>query len=268
MNRSTRGISTVFRAASAALIGSALLLLSTSSNAVEFSCSVAGDARHLRLDIPGEQYLCEVSVTPEGGERKVLWYANNGTLFCSEKADALITKYQEVWGFTCDAWPHDDDLEQLSEAQRRRLDQDLRQWHASEDNNFAAIRVITGPVDTDGQSLIAIQRVTEGSAADSVSVYIDSGVVDEREVAQWQRIAQVDDLLAVIDPLDAIVTRSIINRIGPAGGLTVSTVIQGNTDANATPTCRGQQNFAVDEKGGLSALAPHRYSCDADAVKP
>jgi hypothetical protein len=241
-----------------------LIASSTATLAADFRCIVPGDERHLRLDIPGQEHLCEVSVTHGSGERKVLWYANNDTLFCSEKADELVNKYISQWGFDCDAWPVDDDLLSLNEAQRRRLDEDLRTRHAASDARPAAVRVVTGPTDADGQSLIAVQWIYEASIADSLSVYIDDSDSAQSEVAQWQSVAEINDLLASIDSADITVQRALINQIDASGALTVETIVQNPAGESAadTPACRGEQHFSVNDSGGLDPVAPHRYSCD------
>ncbi len=237
--------------------------------AADFRCIVPGDERHLRLDIPGQEHLCEVSVTHESGERKVLWYANNDTLFCSAKADELVNKYVSQWGFDCDAWPVDDDLLSLNEAQRRRLDEDLRKRHAASDSRPAAVRVVTGPPDAEGKSLIAVQWIYEESTADSLSVFRDDNAATQREVAQWQTLAEINDLTSVIGDVDTTVQRALIDQIDTTGALTVETIVQNpGESAEDTPACRGEQHFSVDDNGGLAPLTPHRYSCDEDNTRP
>jgi len=57
--------------------------------ALEFECTSGGDKRFIRMELPGIDHLCEVSVTYTNAERKVMWYANHDSAFCSEKTDEL-----------------------------------------------------------------------------------------------------------------------------------------------------------------------------------
>ncbi len=104
-----------------------LMILPSLSYALEFQCELNGDVRQLSVLIPGEQHLCEVRVDYEStGVHKVMWHADNDSLFCSAKAYALIGKYETQWGFSCAKWPDRDGVDELSATQRSILDLQLK----------------------------------------------------------------------------------------------------------------------------------------------
>lgn len=114
-------------------IPSALILLAStfiyqsSAQALEFQCEAAEDVRFLKVNIPGQEHLCEVSVTHERNNlREVQWHARNDTLFCSAKAYELRDNYENLWGYNCTAWPDRDGIDPLSPRQRLILDQRLK----------------------------------------------------------------------------------------------------------------------------------------------
>ena len=89
------------------------------AHAQEFECSVPGDKRYIRLELPGQVHLCEVTVTKSSdGSRRVTWYANHETMFCSAKIYELRGKYENQWGFSCTEWLDTGGNDQLSERPR------------------------------------------------------------------------------------------------------------------------------------------------------
>ena len=233
--------------------------ISAPASSADFTCAIPGDERHLRLDIPGEEHLCEVSVTPKNGQRKVLWYANSNTVFCSEKTTELVTKYQQQWGFQCSSWPVEDDFTLLDLAQRRRLDLSLRDRRSRSDNDLTGLRVIMGPAHLDGSALIAVQWLADDGRDDALNLFIDSG--SRNDVANWETAASVQPLVSAIDTSGAIVRRALIDRIDASGAVVLSTVIESAEQPEDAPSCRGEQRFTINPDGTLNALTPHRYSC-------
>ncbi len=253
------------------IIGSLLVvaagLASGAAQAADYTCEVPGDKRHLRLDIPGQQHLCEVSVTPAGGERRVLWYADNSTLFCSDKTVELVQKYTEQWGFECSAWPTDDDLSELNNAQREQLDTLLRERRRRPDGGPDSLRVAVGPVHFDGSRLIAVQWLGKSGERDALNVVIDSSGDQSTDARPWQTVAYIENLISAIDQSEATVQRAIIQDIDRSGAVRLSTVVESASGASDAPPCRGQQLFAIDPRQGLTAVTPHRYSCAEDLAK-
>lgn len=237
--------------------------LATHARGADYTCAVSGDERHLRLDIPGEQHLCEVSVTNGESERRVLWYADNDTMFCTDRTEELVAKYTDQWGFTCSLWPADDDMASLDRSQRRRLDRFLQERRSRPDGGPDAIRVAQGTAQVDGSSVIAVQWLESDARSDSLSVFLDSG--QGATVADWESIAFIENLSDVISPGVAI-TRSLLKRIDDSGAIVLSTVLDSSSTPVEAPPCRGEQRFFVSDQGSLNALTPHIYSCDTDVA--
>jgi len=105
-----------------AVICTALIGFPATSLSQEFECAAGEDRRFIRLELPGEEHLCEVSVTKRDQSRQVMWYANNETLFCSAKIYELRGKYENQWGFTCTEWLDTGGIDRLSERHRSILD--------------------------------------------------------------------------------------------------------------------------------------------------
>jgi len=61
------------------------LLAAAPASATEFECSSDQETRLIRVDYPGFEHLCEVSVTKEDESREVKWYADSDSSFCSVK---------------------------------------------------------------------------------------------------------------------------------------------------------------------------------------
>jgi len=99
-----------------------LLLLWTNAEATDFECIASDDLRHVSLDYPGQDHLCEVSVTKRDGKREIKWYADNDSQFCADKMDLLIEKYQQQWNFKCERWPDRNGMVTLEERQRSLID--------------------------------------------------------------------------------------------------------------------------------------------------
>ena len=107
-----------------ALLG--LLVLSSSASAIEFACKQSSDQRYLRVNMPGDEHLCEVGVTYPGGSHRVMWYADNDTLYCSAKIYELRDKYINELGFDCSGPDDRDGVDNLSARHRYILDTQLK----------------------------------------------------------------------------------------------------------------------------------------------
>ena len=235
-------------------------LLPASVNALEFQCTLGGDIRYLRVDIPGENHLCEVSVKYEyTGETKVMWNADNDSLFCSAKAYELSEKYQNNWGFTCLKWPDHDGIDILSPSQRAIVDVQLKELisegqTAEEPFTVTAVKAASSTLLDQEPGTLALQYfLSDGS--DRTQLIAD----DKR---QWQVFATIDDLASHITGA-ATVDSALIASVTDGGALEVLTSV-----ATSEPgqTCHGKQ---VLISGGDDTLLPrsnHRFVCKSDEL--
>lgn len=221
--------------------------------ALEFRCEAPGDVRYLRVDIPGQERLCEVGVRYEAtGERRVMWYADNDTMFCSAKAYELRGRYQNEWGFECSLWPDTDGIDNLSPTHRSILDSRLKTVieqgrNATPAYSVTAIRA-TASTPLDGlPSSLALQYIL--STGDITEIILDEGL-------EWTLFATIDDLASHVTS-DAPVATALIDSITDAGSLEVSTTI--STGSNQQ--CQGTQVLMIEAGNQLRARTPHRYLC-------
>lgn len=246
----------MFRARTLTLLLS-LSFAATGSARADLECELPNDRRQLRVELPGQEHLCEVSVTYQSGERRVLWYADNDSRFCSDKLDELHTKYTETWGFDCGPWPNSDGIDALDADQRRSLD-DLLRVRLDGPARPSAVRVATAPSGRDGE-LIAVQWLAADTAQapDALSVYLDPS-----DGGDWQPLLDVDDLTAQLpataEPI--LIERALLTGIDEGGALALTTVLDSSDDSRV---CRGRQRLALDGAGGLVARTPHRHACEA-----
>jgi len=219
-------------------------------------CELPDDRRQLRVELPGEDHLCEVTVTYQGGERRVLWYADNDSLFCSAKLDELEVKYTEEWGFACGLWPGSDGIDSLAPKQRRALDRELL-VRLEGDAVPIDVRVASASLGDEGV-LIAVQWLADGS--DGLSLYRDT--TGMTEPASWQPLAEIENLNERLPPPgdDVTIERALLTGIDDAGALAITTIV-GATQPDSV--CRGRQRLALDPQGELIALTPHRHACES-----
>jgi len=234
--------------------------------ALEFECSQPGDTRHLRVDLPGEDHLCEVSVTGEAGERRVMWYADHESLYCSAKAYELRDKYVETWQFDCEEWPDRDGIDRLSARHRAILDIQLKSLRARAEAGepeveVTGVRAVASTLLERRDGFLALQFF-RADGSDFVRVVID-------EAGGWRTVLELDDLAAQVSPLDEIVvTDAFIEHIGESGALEVVTLLApggaavGSDRADLAPVCEGRQTLRTDAASGLEPSSPHRHVCD------
>ncbi|MGQ7845518.1 hypothetical protein ACUNV4_13630 [Granulosicoccus sp. 3-233] len=235
-------------------------LVPASVHALEFQCELNGDIRYLRVDIPGENHLCEVSVKYEyTGERKVMWNAQNDSLFCSARAYELSEKYQNQWGFNCAKWPDHDGIDNLSPSQRAIVDVQLKQLisegeNAEEPFTVTAVKAVTSTLLDQVPGTLALQYfLSDGSDRTQV-------IADDK--SQWTVFATIDDLAAHITG-SATIDNALISSISDSGALEVLTTV-----ATSTPgqTCHGKQILMTSNTGTLEPRSTHRFVCKADTV--
>ena len=266
----------VSRVVAGAIAGLSVAFFVPIAPALEFECSQFGDTRFLGVDIPGEDHLCEVSVTGEGGagERRVLWYAENDTLFCSAKAYELRDKYVDEFSFDCHRWPDSDGIDLLSARQRAILDAELKSLLADTGTDgdtvsLSGVRAVASTPFDGEEAMLALQFLAPGGG-DHVRIVIDS--TDGTSV-----IAELRDLAGRVDPVPDLRTRgAFIESISPSGALEVVTLLEPEGGSGSGPeerevdtdramVCEGRQTFHP-RAGDLVAGTPHRHACTVDPV--
>jgi hypothetical protein len=233
---------------------SVLLGVSPQALALEFQCEVSGDTRYLRVEIPGEESLCEVSVNYRNtGERRVMWYAENDTLFCSAKIHALRNKYEQEWNFRCKQWPDLDGIDQLSPSNRKILDTQLK------------LLIEEGKMSNPGFSVNRVKAVASnlfdkqpGTLA--LQFFLSSGDVTQvitRDGTSWKMFSSIDNMASHISS-DLPIRTALISAISDSGTLEVETTLASDLAQN----CYGQQVFGTSTDDELKPQTQHRYICD------
>lgn len=248
--------------------------------ALEFECAAGTDKRFIRMELPGKEHLCEVSVTYASQERSVKWYANNDSMFCSDKTMELQEKYENEWNFQCDQWPDHDGVDRLSKRQRIILDTELKSLIADGQNDptpflvegLKAAASPTTSVENDAV-LLAVQfflTVPEtGFARDVTHIIRDDGV-------SWRTLAKIESLSQHIDADEGyVIDSALISSVTSNGALKIITAFDSLKSSNneavdfGSSGCYGNQVLATSDNGELVARTPHRYYCpntvDADA---
>jgi len=254
---------------------SALILLSMAFAqpllALEFECQAGADRRFIRMELPGIDHLCEVSVTYANDERKVMWYANNDSMFCSDKTIELHNKYESLWNFSCKQWPDHDGVEQLSERHRTILDKELKALIGQGQNEpttfvvegLKAAASPTGTNETDFNLLVVqffLHIPETGSASDVTHIIRDDGV-------SWNTLAKIDTLARHIEAGESyVIDSALLSGVTSNGALEVITVLDSIDPANGGietnfSGCYGNQVLATSGNGDLVARTPHRYYC-------
>ena len=252
--------------------------------ALEFECSAPGDVRHVRVDLPGEDHLCEVSVTGADEERRVMWYADHETLYCSAKAYELRDKYVDTWSFDCREWPDRDGVDRLSARHRAILDIQLKSLRAraeagEERLDVTGVRAVASTPLERRDGVLALQFFF-ADGTDLVRIVLD-------EAGGWTTLVEVEGLAARIATVEGlVVTDAFVDAIGENGVLEVVTLLAPDDTpsdepapdgaaANGTarrtgaapdlPACEGRQTLRQDERQGLAPLGAHRHVCDERA---
>lgn len=239
-----------------ALVGviACAVFVTPAAYALEFQCETADDVRYLRVDIPGETHLCEVSVKYDytSGHR-VLWHADNDTLFCSARAYELRDKYENLWNFNCTLWPDRDGVDKLSANQRAILDTQLKTLikqgqTATPAYTVNAVKAVAStPLDAQAGTL-ALQFFL--STGDLTQIIID-------ETSSWKVFASFDDLATHVNS-DSPLSTAFIESITDSGTLSVST----RTSNDSNLHCYGNQLLMVEPGNLLKPLSAHRSVCE------
>jgi hypothetical protein len=231
------------------------LLQAPGIQALEFQCELDNDVRYLRVDIPGEEHLCEVSVRYETtGERKVMWYADFDSLYCSARAYELSDKYRQAWGFDCISWPDRDGIDQLSPTHRGILDLQLKTLmteleHAEKNLRVIGVRASSSTLLDSEPGFLALQFfLSDGTDRTQI-------IADDKP--SWQVFATIDNLASQIasrTPVDS----ALIGAISDGATLEVITTV---TDA-VDRVCTGREVLMVEGDDLLSTRTAHRLVCE------
>jgi hypothetical protein len=248
----------------AVLLAAVCSMMTVTTQAQEFECSVPGDKRYIRFELPGQVHLCEVTVTKSAdGSRRVTWYANHETMFCSAKIYELRAKYENQWGFSCTEWLDTGGIDKLSERHRAILDADLKARiqagkQATPPYRISGVKAVASNPLNLAEGTLALQYflVEEGDsvAKDTTHVIFDDG-------SEWTSIAELDALSEYIDPAveqDATITSALVYDITGAGVLSVNTILEATT--NPDSICQGNQSLLISETD-VSPHSPHLVLC-------
>ena len=229
------------------------LVFGNSAWALEFRCEAPGDVRTLRVEVPGQEKLCEVSVSYEAtGERRVMWHASNDTMFCSAQAYALKDKYIAEWNFDCAALPDHDGIDNLSPTHRGILDNRLKSLISRGQAAIPSYTVTSVIAKASSQldkqpSALALQFFL--SNGDVTEVILDEG-------GDWELFATIDNLAThITGGVPAGI--ALIDSITDTGALEISTTI----NADAQQPCYGTQVLMVSRDNQLHERTPHRFIC-------
>ena len=241
----------------------ATLLPLSSATAQEFECSIPGDKRFIRLELPGQNHLCEVTVTHGEDDRRVMWYANNETLFCSAKIHELHQKYEEQWNFNCSQWLDTGGIDKLSERHRAILDTELKNRiqagkNANPKFTITGVKAVaSNPLNLEpGNLALQYFMVEEGSSVtkDITHVIYDDG-------SDWRSVATLNTLSSYIvaeEASDENIISALVHEISDTGVLQVNTTLQDPSAQGAN--CQGNQTLLVSEQD-IEPHSPHRVIC-------
>jgi len=231
---------------------------SSQALALEFQCEVTGDTRFLRVEIPGKERLCEVTVNYKNtGERRVMWYADRDTLFCSTKIYELKDKYEREWKFACEQWPDIDGIDALSISNRKILDSQLK------------LLIKKGETSTPGFSVISVKAVASEQSDKkpgtlALQFFLSTGDVTQVIVGDsesWEIFSSIENMATHISG-DLPVSSALISAISDSGTLEVETTIKSDLAQN----CYGQQVFGTNNNDELKPQTQHQYICDKPVV--
>jgi len=229
--------------------------------ALEYECKAGNEQRFIRFEMPGEEHLCEVSVTQKSGLREVKWYANSESEFCSEKTNELKGKYEELWGFTCSEWPDTNGIHSLSKRHRTILDGELKKQIAlgkssTPSFNITGVKTSASNNDSEKKSILALQyfiSVNDKPVEDVTHFIHDNGVT-------WFTQSQIKALTSYIpSQADYQVNSALISAIDNEGTVEVSTMV---SDNKTKQNCYGAQTFLNNVDGSLVPRSPHRFVCE------
>ena len=243
-----------------------LLLVGFSTLSVaEYECVLNNEVRYIRMDYPGVDNLCEVSVTTQDNQRDVKWYANNESTFCSEKLVELAGKHQNQWGFACTQWPDRNQLSDLNTRQRAIVD-NLVKNVANEGQSAAS------PFTLSGVRALAQQTNTPSASAQKmiVQLFMDDGqdrlsnraYFIEDNVTAYDTTLVLSDLHRLVDTdgENLSVRSAIVDSFAADGELSITTTLR-SPNSSGKADCIGEQRFSLSANNSLAPANEHRYLC-------
>lgn len=272
-------------------------LISAPVVATEYECRSGNDIRYIRVDYPGVNHLCEVSVTSSNKRREVKWYADSESTFCSEKIIELTGKYQNQWGYSCEEWPDHDGIDELSSRQRKYLDELVRNNRSteykerpytllgtralqaslaannattnastpiSENGNLLAVQLFLGRINSEVDSESSETPGENVSQDDAMPSVANRLIIIQDDGESYETLSTLEDLSAVIeiDRDGYLLDSVIIETLHPNGDLDVSTLVAAPSDnPEALPSCYGYQRLKRTDNG-LESAGEHQIFCD------
>ena len=243
--------------------------------AADYECQSTDERRDIRLEIPGREHLCEVTVTKDDNNREVKWYANQNTLFCSEKLVELKNKHIKDWGFTCTAYPDQLGIQSLTKRQRIVLDAELKRLiqigeKAEEPFVIGGLKAVSNQAADSSSSTMVFQYfiadILTGNQQDITQIIIDNGLT-------WRTLSQIDNIANFVDVQEGYrVNGAMVAAVTDAGALDIITDIDitntttqlallGSDDPNLNAQCFGSLQLKPRPGGRLEPSTPHRLTC-------
>jgi len=247
--------------------------------AVDYQCQSNTDWRYIRLEIPGRDHLCEVTVTKSDNNREVKWYANQNTVFCSEKLIELKNKHTNQWGFNCTSQTDPTGVDSLNKRQRAVLDAELKQLietgkQASEPFVVGGLNAVANlPADSKSSTMVFqyfIADILTGTQKDITQVIFDNGL-------SWRTVFRIDNIANLIDVQEGYqVNGAMVSAVNDKGALDIITDISNtakqqallgsnNADENTNQAaqCFGSLKLEPQPGGTLEPSTPHELTCAA-----
>ncbi len=248
--------------------------------AEDFECQSNADWRYIRLEIPGREHLCEVTVTKKDNNREVKWYANQNTIFCSEKLIELKNKHTNEWGYNCVSQPDQTGIDSLTRRQRAVLDAELKQLielgkTASEPFVIGGLNAVANPPADEKSSMMVFQYfvadILTGNQKDITQVIEDNGL-------SWRTVFRIDNLANFVDVQEGYrVNGALVSAISDVGTLDIITDIDTSNSSkqqvlingdvtNQDAQCFGSLKLEPQTDGGLKPSTPHKLTCQATST--
>jgi len=234
----------------------------------EYSCTLGADTRVVRLDYPGVDHLCEVSVSANDGVREIKWYADNNSAFCSRKFTELVGKYKDLWGYNCTSLTTPLDLAALPDRYRKVIDGivlDVTQEgkDASIPFTISATRVHATELEESRLSALVVQLFMQATDA-TITAPVDRTYFIEDDGEQFYTRSVWSGLRNQITLQDNNyrIDSAIIKNINAKGEITVDTTLYSSLDAADTAPCTGSQKLVASKDGALAPAGEHKFQCE------
>lgn len=243
-----------------------LLGFSALSAAAEYECILNDDVRYIRMDYPGVEHLCEVSVTTPDNQREVKWYANNESTFCSRKLVELAGKHQNQWGFSCTQWPDRNQLDDLNTRQRAIVD-NLVKNIANEGESAPTPFTLSGvralaqqtSIDTNSTSPQMIVQLFMDDGSDRFS---NRAYFIEDQATTYNTNLVLTDIQRLVDTgnSELAIQSAIVESFMADGRVSITTTLS-SSSTESDADCIGEQQFSLSPDNAFAPVNEHRYLC-------